>query len=212
MLQHVGDCFLNAVEEGVLVEHAVRAALGAGSVVAEDVEDERVVELAHLFERLKEAADFVVAVFAEGGVDLHLMGEEFFLVRVEGVPILDGLGLGCEFGAGGNDAELDLASERLFAEFVPALIELAFVFGDPLFGHVVRSMRCSRSEVDEEGFVRREGLLEFHPVDGMIGHVGHEVVAGIVRRGDHVEAVIEGGRPLVGLAADEAVELVEAGA
>ena len=81
VLEHVRHSLLNAVEVGDLVEHAVHAALGAGAVVAEDVEDERVVELAHLFEGVEEAADFVVAVFAEGGVDLHLVGEELFLVR-----------------------------------------------------------------------------------------------------------------------------------
>ena len=44
------------------------------------------------------------------------------------------------------------------------------------------------------------------------GHVRHEVVVRVLRDLDQVRAVVERRRPLVRLAADEAVELVEAGA
>ena len=71
-------------------------------------------------------------------------------------------------------------------------------------------MGRARGEIHEERLVRRERLLELHPGDGLVGHVGHEVVAGVVRRGDAGHAVIERGIPLVGLAAEEPVEFVEA--
>ncbi len=73
-------------------------------------------------------------------------------------------------------------------------------------------MRGTGREVDEERLIRRQRLLVLHPVDRMVGHVGHEVVVRVCRRLDLVHAVIEQRRPLVGLAADEAIELVEAGA
>jgi len=41
----------------------------------------------------------------------------------------------------GNDAELLLTRERLFAQLVPALIELALVFIALFFRHLVRCMR-----------------------------------------------------------------------
>ena len=78
------------------------------------------------------------------------------------------------------------------------------------FGHVVRRVGGAGGEVDEERLVGRHRLLVLHPGDGLVRHVGHEVVVRIVRQLDLGDAVVEEGRPLVGLAADEAVELVEA--
>ena len=114
--------------------------------------------------------------------------------------------------SGGNDAELLLPGQRLLAELVPALVELALVLGDPLLRHVVRSVRGARGEVDEERLVRRERFHGLGPLDRLVGHVGHEVVVRILRRLDLVHPVVDRRRPLVGLAADEPVELVEAGA
>src|SRR5437762_1894639 len=65
-------------------------------------------------------------------------------------------------------------------------------------------------EVDEERLVRCESLLELHPGDRVVSHVGHKVVAWVVRCLDPVQPFVKTGRPLVGFAADEAVELVEA--
>ena len=129
-----------------------------------------------------EPADLVVGVLAEAGEDFHLAGEELLLVGAQLVPVLDGLGLGGELGAGGNDAELDLAGQRLLAELVPALVELALVLGDPLLRHVVRGVRGARREVDEERLVRRQRLLGARPVDRLVGHVGHEVVVRVLRQ------------------------------
>ena len=75
---------------------------------------------------------------------------------------------------------------------------------------MVRGMHRARGEVDEEGLVRGERLLEADPLDGLRGHVVHEVVVGVVRGLDAVLVVVDGGRPLIGLAAQEPVELVEA--
>ena len=66
-------------------------------------------------------------------------------------------------------------------------------------------------KIDEERLVRRERLLVLGPVDRLIGHVGGEVVVGVGGRLDLGRAVVEQRRPLIGFAADEAIELVEAG-
>ena len=163
-----------------------------------------------VFDGVDDAADVVVGVVEEGGEDLDLALEEGLLVIGEFVPILDGVRLGGELGALGDDAHLDLAGERFLAEFVPALVELAFPFGDPVGGHVVGGVGGAGGEVDEERLVGRHGLLELQPGDGLVGHVGHEVVVRVIGEFDRGDAVEQIGCPLVGLAADEAVELVEA--
>ena len=70
-------------------------------------------------------------------------------------------------------------------------------------------MNGPRREVNEERFVRRDRLLVLDPRRRLVRHVGHEVVVGIVRQLDRSNPVEEIRRPLVGFAADEAVELVE---
>ena len=76
--------------------------------------------------------------------------------------------------------------------------------------YVMRRMHGTGSEVNEERLVRRECLLETHPLDGLGGHVVHEVVIGIVWRLDTVQVVIDRGSPLIRFTAHEPVELVEA--
>jgi hypothetical protein len=99
LLQQVLDLLLHAVEVGVLVEHAVLAALAAAAVVTGDVEDQRVVGLAHFPERVQHAADLVVGVFGEGREHFGLAGKEALLVGRELVPVLDLGRLGRELGA-----------------------------------------------------------------------------------------------------------------
>ena len=73
-------------------------------------------------------------------------------------------------------------------------------------------MRRAGREIDEEGLVGGQRLLCANPVDRVVRHVGHEVIVRIVRRLDRRHVLVERGIPLVGLAAHEPVELVEAGA
>ena len=59
-LDEVGHLFRNAVEVRHFVEEPVHAALGARPVVTHDVEDERVVQLAHILDGLDDSADLLV--------------------------------------------------------------------------------------------------------------------------------------------------------
>ena len=121
-----------AVEDDELVEAAVRRALGRGAVVADDHVDQRVVEDLEVGERVDQPADVVVGVLQEAGVDLHLAREDRLQVVRRLVP---GRDLGRPRGQLGvlrDDAELLLARERLLAQRVPALVELALVLVRPL--------------------------------------------------------------------------------
>ena len=200
----------HAVEVGHLVEHAVHAALGAGPVVAGDVEDQRVVELANILERLNDPADFVVGMLHKSGKHFGLAREEPFLVGRELVPILDGGGLGREPGSSRHHAQFDLSRQRFLAQCVPAAVEFAFPLGDPILRHMMRGMHGAGRIVDEERLVGRHGLLELQPGDRLIRHVRVQDIVRIVGKLDLSDAVMQVRRPLVGFTADKPIELVEA--
>ena len=105
-----------------------------------------------------------------------------------------------------------LPRESLLAQLVPALGEAALVLVGPLLGDVVRGVRGARREIDEERLLRHQRLLLMHPADGAVGHVLGEVVAlfGGGRRLDRRHALVERRVVLARLAADKAVEVLEA--
>src|SRR5262245_277396 len=69
-------------------------------------------------------------------------------------------------------------------------------------------------EVGEEGTIRCDRLLSSHPVDAVIGQVAGEVVAilRLTRNRHSARAPVQRRIELVGLAADKAVEVIEASA
>src|SRR4029077_18370944 len=140
MLQHVRDSLWYIVEKRHLIEHAVHPALCAGSVIAEDVEDECVVGFARFSDGIEQAADLVVAIFPKSGKHLHLVSKQLFLVRSELVPIFDGLRFTGQLCAWRHDTHCDLTSQCLFAHLVPALIESALLLFDPFFRDMMRRM------------------------------------------------------------------------
>jgi hypothetical protein len=81
-----------SVHRAFEVERAVEAGFGAGSVVADDVEDERVVGKAHLVDGFDDAAYVVVSLLEISGVDLHHPLVQLLLVRGESVPGGDAFG------------------------------------------------------------------------------------------------------------------------
>ena len=111
-----------------------------------------------------------------------------------------------------DDSQLLLPGIGLLAQLVPALIELAFVLVGPLLRHMVGRVRRAGREVDEERLIGSKTLLLPDPGNRLVGHVVHEMVAflgrllRLHRRGSLVERRV----PLIGLAADESVEVLEA--
>ena len=200
----------DAVEVHQLVVGAGQAAFAARTVVAHDVDEQGVVQSANIVDGAHQPADLDVRVLHEAGKGFHLQGVERLLVVAELLPVLDVVRHGRQLGVLGDDAHLFLAGEGLLAVLQPAGIELALVLFDELLRGVVRGVHRTRREVDEERLVRRHRLLELHPRDGLIGHVGCEVIIRVVLLGYSGYTVKNHRVPLVGLATDEAVELVEA--
>ena len=156
---------------------------GARAVVADDVEDQRVVQLAQVLDGLDQAADLMVGVLAEAGEDLHLAGEELLLVVRVSCPNPGSCGW-ARLGSRRTIPSLLLPGQGFFAHLVPAPRRTCRLNWRSTLGDVVRRVRCARGEIDEERLVGRQGLLHAHPVDGLVGHVGHEVVVRVVGRLD----------------------------
>ena len=204
----------HAVEVGHLVEGALERALRRSAVVADDEVDQRVVEHAHLLERIDQPADVMVGVLHERGIHLHLALQRRLELGIHVIPGRDLLVARRQHGIGGNDAQFLLLVEGDLALLVPAVGELALVLLDPLLRHVMRRMRGARREVHEERLVRQQRLLLARPGDGLVGQVFGQVIAFRRRLGrlDRRRAFIQRRVPLVVLAADEAVEILEAAA
>src|SRR5262249_59814933 len=73
-------------------------------------------------------------------------------------------------------------------------------------------VRGAGREVDEEGAVRGDRLLSSHPVDAVVSQVAGELVAvlRLARNRHSARAPVQRRIELVGLAADKAVEVIEA--
>ena len=210
--RHVGGLVLDAVADEVLAERAARAALAGGAVVAEQVEDQRVVEDAHVLQGVDEPADLHVGVLGEPGVGLHEPGRDPLLGLVELVPVRHALGPRRQLGRLGHDAELLLAGQGLLPLRVPAGVEPAGVLVPPLRRDVERRVRGAEREVGEERPVGGDRLLVLDPGDRVVDQVLGEVVA-VLREPvglDGVAALVELRVPVVHLGAHEAVEEVEA--
>ena len=175
---HVDGQLVEAVEERDLVGRAQRPALGAGAVVAVDVDDQRVVELAQVLEGLDHAPDLVVVVGGVGGEDLDLADEELLLLRAELIPRLqDVLGPGRQLRILGDHAEPLLVLEDALAQLLVAVVEEVHRADlvHPLLGRVVRRVRGAGRVLDEDR-LGRVGLVDpRHVVDGVVGHRGDQV-------------------------------------
>ena len=223
------DVVGNLVDELVLVERAVRAALAAGAVVR-DKHDDRVLELLGLLQVREQAADLIIGVREEPRVHLGHPTEQPALVvgqrtpRAREVELRERLAVRAlavlwrpdrverrELRVLGDDPELLLALERLLAHCLIAHVEAALVLLDPLLRHVVRGVARPRRVVQEERLVRRDRLGVLDELERPVGQVHRQVVAllGLGGLVDRMVVVDQVRMPLVGLRAEEAVEALE---
>ena len=143
---------------------AVDVPLSRRPVVAQDVEHQRVVEDVERLERVDQAADVVVGVLEEPGVDLHLTGQHRLELVRHVLPCGD-LGMpGGELRVGGHDAPTLLLGERPLAQRVPAVVEPPAVPVGPLQRHVVRGVGRPGREVHEERPVRAADCWRTHAI------------------------------------------------
>ncbi len=210
-LEALLERLLGVVEELRLVGRPGGAALGAGAVVG-DHHDDGVVEQALGAQEVEQPPEVVVGVAEEAGEHLHHAAVELARLRRQRVPVGDVRVVARELGVRGDDAQLLLAGEGLLAVGVPAVVELAGVLVGPLLGHVVRRVRRAEAEVQVEGLVGVDLPGVGDELDRLVDEVRGEVVAllGRRRRLDLVVVVDEVGIPLARVAAEEAVEALEA--
>ena len=209
---HFVQYLRDAVEGHQLVEGAIQAALGAGAVIAGDVDEQGVVIDAHVFEGLDQAHHLGVGVLGKAGIDLHHAGIDRLLSLVQVSPGFDSLRTSGQFGILWHDALGLHIGQGLFTHRIPAFVEFALVLFDPLLPNVMRGVGGAERTVQEEGLVRRHGMQAADPGDGLVDHVFRDMVTFFCRGGgfDRGGTHEQGGRPLVGFATHKAVELFKA--
>ena len=162
----------------------------------------------------------MVRVRGIGRPDLRHAVEQFLFLVVQGIPgthVIQRVGhilrkwidSGVD-GIFGNNAPLFHAFGCPFAIGLVTVIEFALVFRYPFLGSLVGRMVGAGVEPHEEGFGRVGGVLVTEHLDGLVGEVLGQVVAilGQVRLLDEIVVLDQERIPLVGLAAEEAVEAV----
>ena len=145
------------------------------------------------------------------------------------------LGPGRQFFVLGNHAELLLVRENRFAQLLVAVVEQVHRVDlvHPLFLRMMRRMRGARHVVEEDRLAGIGLVDAVHPVDGVVGHGGDQVPGWLLAgdgpdlrlwiRSIHLQGALMANpridlrgvaeqvrSPLVGIATDEAVEIIEA--
>ena len=205
----------DAVLHRQLVERTGDRSFHAGAVVTPDPDDQGVVELTELLDRVDHATDVVVGVLGVPRVHLHLARVEPLQLVGQVVPRRERLVARRELRIRGDDAELLLAREGLLAELVPALVEHPRVPVGPLARHVVRSVAAAGREVHEERLVSVLRTDTVQPLDRVVGHGVWEVVRIVVVveprvRADDLLVLGQTRIPLARATAEDPVEVVEA--
>ena len=205
---------MNAVKEGSLVRGAERAALSTGAVVSIEIDDQRVVELTHVLNGLNNATDLMIDIGLVGGEYLHLPDEQLLFDIAQLVPGLEHfVGPWLELGVGRNHTEFLLVGEDRLAQLLVALVEEMHALDllDPLLGRVVRSMGRPGGVLYEKRLVGTDLVEPVQIVDGVVGHAGDQVPARLACKRVDLGGVAKQVRlPLVGVAADETIEVFEA--
>ena len=216
-----------AVEELDFVDRPVGSALAAGAVVG-DHHDDCVVQLTGILQIVQDPADLGIGVGQEAGEHLGHPGEEALLLVGQSVPGPHGVlqrprfPVGAldiqiridlrQFGVGRYHAELLLVGQHDLAVALVAHVEAAGVFVGPLLEHMVRGVTGAGAEVGEPRLVRRDHLGVLDELDRLVGEVLRQVIA-LFRGGGRLDGVVVVDQfriPLVGLAAEESVEPLEA--
>src|SRR5437667_6311304 len=95
MIHHLGRSAYNTIQRHHLIVSPFRASLGAGAVIAYNVDEKGVIQFAHVAYCLNQSSDFIIGLFSKPGEDFHLARQESFLVGVQTVPSRNFLGPRC---------------------------------------------------------------------------------------------------------------------
>src|SRR5215467_1691188 len=164
-LQLFLDGNIDALNSCHLVRGTDDGAFRARAIVTTDVNDERVVEFAHVLDSLDHTADLMVGVCRICREYIRLADEKFLLVIRKCVPFLKLGATKCslairprrELGTRGDDAEPFLVSENRLTKMFPSLVEQMHVADllDPLRGGLVWRMRSAGDVINKKRLVRR---------------------------------------------------------
>ena len=210
-----------AVEELVLVDRSVRAALSRRAVVGRE-DDNGVLELPAALQVVDDPADLRIGVLGESGVHLHQAREQLLLVGVECAPGTYHVGgirhVGRkrverrERGALRQDALLNHPRQHPLAIRLIAGVELALVLVDVRLRAMMRRVVGAGAEPQVPRPRRVRGVMVAEHAQRFIRQILGEVIAlfRAVRLVDELVVVDEIRIPLVGLAAEKAVEAIEA--
>src|SRR5215475_4039513 len=149
-LQLFLDGNIDALNSCHLVRGTEDGAFRARAIVATDVNDERVVEFAHVLDSLDHTTDLMVGVCRVCAEDIRLADEKFFLIIRKCVPFLKpgatksslAIRPRRELGSRGDDAKPFLVSENRLTKLFPPFVKQMHVADllDPLRGGLVWRM------------------------------------------------------------------------
>ena len=207
--EHVVDAVVKTLLGLHVVERARQGAFGAGAVVANDVDDQRVVTYSQGVQRVDDASRLRVDVLEEPG--------KYFLHPGVQTPLIIGAVIPCrnfirplrQDGVLGDDTQIDLVFEREFSLPIPTVVELALVLVGPFLGDVMRRVRRAWSPIDEERLIWRRRLLFAHPGNRVICNGLREMPSLFSGRFDRRRIADQRCRPLVSLTTEEAIEILK---
>ena len=146
LLDRVGDAIL-----GEQFADGAVLALGAGAVVAEDVDDDRIVADAEAIEFIDHLAGLRIDVLDKAGKDFHQAALEGAFRFGDAVPTGHRFVAQRKLRVGRDPAHIFLPLENALAVGVPAIVELAFVLVRPLLEDVMRSVSCAGGPIQKNG-------------------------------------------------------------
>src|SRR5580704_7406336 len=202
-----------------LVKGSLQSAFRARTVVAANVDNERVVELAFILHFLNDPANLIVGIRDISSENLSLARVEFLLEQRERIPprqlCATILSLAVrpigKLGIRWDHTEPLLVRENLLAQLLIAHVKLAFELRDPFLRRLMRRMGASGYVIQEKLLVRRRRVQTSHILDRLVRQICGEVIAGLADPRKYRGVIaIKVGCPLIGLATEEAVEILKA--
>src|SRR4029078_8006163 len=156
------ELLLNRIRYVVLREQLTDRAnlsLGAWTVVAKYIENDRVIANPEWIQLVDDLAGLGIDVFGEPGEKLHQPQLKVALGLGDAIPGRHTAGTCGVRRVGGNTPQFLLLLVDGLTKFIPAAVELSFIFVGPFLEDVMRCVSCARGPIHKERLVRRPGRV-----------------------------------------------------